>query len=167
MKSENCKKYKNYANFYSNVSAPVNVNTNETFPFTDVDTKDWKINCDDNSILICKNPGIWQFTAQFQVVGTIPQSTFSNVPFIDGWFIVNSKSVKNTDSTASGALGVVNVLTIARVQKFNKDDILQIGIRSTSTTNPAVLGVQCIANSNNGTTNVNAPSIILTAVKIN
>ncbi len=166
MKSDCCKKYKSYANIYSNISAPLNVNTNETFPFTGIDTNDWKIDSYDRSILKCKNAGTWQFTAQYQVVGIIPQSSFSNVPFIDGWFIVNNKPIYNSDATASGALGVLNVLTIAHVQEYKKGDILQMGIRSSSTTVPPVLGVQCISNTNNGTTNVNAPSIILTGIKI-
>jgi hypothetical protein len=88
----------------------------------------------------------------------------SNVPFIDGWFIVNNKTISN--SGASGALGVQNVLTIAFNHNFKKGDILQIGVRSSSTLNSKVLGVQCISSSNNGTTNVNAPSLILTANKV-
>ncbi len=167
MKSDCKKKFKNYANIYSNSISPINVNTNETVPFTDLDTKDWRINNNDRSILKCKNPGLWQFTAQYQVVGILPQVGFTNVPFIDGWFILNKQPISNSDASASGALGVQTVLTIAITRYFKKGDILQVGIRSTSTTTPAVIGVQCISNSNIGTTNVNAPSLILTASKIN
>lgn len=167
MKSDCKKKLKNYANIYSNIVSPINVNTNETFPLTDLDTKDWKINSHNRSILKCKNPGLWQFTAQYQVIGTLPQVDFLNVPFIDGWFIVNNQPISNSAASASGALGVQTVLTIAITRYFKKGDILQVGIRSTSTSTPAVLGVQCISNSNIGTTNVNAPSLILTAIKIN
>jgi hypothetical protein len=49
MKSD-CKKIKNYANIYSNINSPINVNTNETFSLTDLDTKDWKIDSRDRSI---------------------------------------------------------------------------------------------------------------------
>ncbi len=167
MKCDCKKSYSNYANIFSNITAPVNVNTNEFFPFTETDSKDWKIDYADRSVLICKNPGVWMFTVQFQVVGTVPQSSFTDVPFIDGWFVINGVPVYNTDATASGALGVLNVLTIAHAYKYEKGDILQIGIRSSSTATPPVLGVQCIANTNSGTTNVNAPSIILTGVKVN
>jgi hypothetical protein len=63
MKSDCKKKIKNYANIYSNINSPINVNTNETFPLTELDTKDWKIDSRDRSILKCKNPGLWQFIA--------------------------------------------------------------------------------------------------------
>ena len=52
------KKFNNYSNIYSTITAPIVANTNELFPMTNTSSSDWMIDKNNNKILICKNKGI-------------------------------------------------------------------------------------------------------------
>ena len=63
-------------------------------------------------------------------------------------------------------IGICIGIVISYIFNRNKKEKDLIGVRSSSTQSSKVLGVQYISSSNNGTTNVNTPSLILTATKI-
>lgn len=151
----------NFANAYSNVTAPVLVNNNEFVPITSIDTKSWKIS---GNALVCCKPGIWQITSQYQLVNINSVDTGINAT-IEGWFNINGKDVKNSAST-SYALKKdgSNVLTICIAHKFKKGDEIRFGIRSLSQQTPPVLNI--VVKGFTTSAGVNATSLTVTAIKI-
>jgi hypothetical protein len=153
--------YSNFVNGVSTLNLPTQVNTNQTVPLTGLDTKDWKIDSKTGG-LRCKNPGSWNFIAQYQICNINKVKDDADAT-IDGWYIINGQTVAGSDATqTSGSLNNKSVLTISFTEKFKYNDLLEFGIRSSSTNN--ILNCEiCNATASSG---VGCPSLILTGSKV-
>ena len=151
-----------FANAYSTITAPTLVNNNEFLPITNIDTKSWKI-CGDS--LKCCNPGTWQFISQYQLLNLNSVDLGENAT-LEGWFNINGNDVANSAATgyASKKYGSI-VLAICFINKFKKGDRIRFGVRSKSVQNPPVLNI--VSSGNTTDSGVYAPSLIVTATKIN
>ena len=89
-------KYSNYSNPLSLTSAPTAVNVPQTVPIDAVDTADWVIDPATQG-LVCKNAGVWNILAQYQLVNINPTDNASDAQ-IDGWYIINGEKLDNSDA---------------------------------------------------------------------
>jgi hypothetical protein len=155
-------KYSNYSNPLSLTSAPTAANVPQTVPIDSVDTADWVIDPATQG-LVCKNAGVWNILAQYQLVNINPTDDASDAQ-IDGWYIINGQKIQDSDAANTASLlNDKNVLAIGLAYKFKKGDVLEFGIgsfTSTGTLNANVQGFQ--------TSDVDpfAPSLIITASKV-
>ena len=152
--------FKDYANFYSTLTYPKNVNENEYLTITNVDTPDFTLDVDK---IICNNPGIWSIMSQYQMY-CLNSSTIGQNAQIDVWANVNGIDIRFSNASANVVLkGQTNVICLSGNLLFNKGDYIKIGIRSSSL--DGILNTQCIGwTSSSG---VYVPSIIGTAHKVN
>jgi hypothetical protein len=152
-----------HANVYSVATLPKQANTNEFVTLTVPDTDSWDLSRNDT--LMCRNPGTWQLTSQYQMVGFSATNSALDAT-IDGWFEKNGVTVK--DSGASGYVsrqGASNVLTIAHAAKFEKGDKIRFGIRSNTLNKQMTDNVNAGILSHLGSNGVSEPSMIITLLK--
>lgn len=126
--------YKGYSNFLTFSTVPKNVNTNEYVPIEDIDTNDFVINPNDNTSLICSNPGNWEIAIQYQMVylGTTTIQEGTNC-LLSGWINVNGIDEQYSDSTGYlNRVNTKNLITIVNSRYFESGDIIKFGIRSSS-----------------------------------
>jgi len=125
----------NYCNFITTATAPTITNTNEFVPITNLDSYDFSININDNTQLICNNSGKWTFFVAIQSYGNNSGQGGIDTS-IDLWFVLNGVNVENTDVvTTTIEKGDFITTTNSYSLFLNKNDILQIGIRSNSLNN--------------------------------
>ena len=155
-------KYKNYINSFSNISCPSSPNNNEFVKFEYIDNPDFTLNPNDNSQLICNNPGKWFLLPQFQTF-VVNDSDYSSNSQIDCWVVLNGVPIYGDDA------GFVNinkneagVFPLGFVGNFKKGDFIQYGVRSTSLDGNLNIILYNIPTS----TGVNCPSVILSGFKI-
>jgi len=142
-----------YANIVSNTHAPLKSNTNEFFKYDVVDTDSWKISADKYT-LECVEAGVWQFTAQYQLV-----ALSDGLTQLHGWININDVDVEYSDAYGSSTLaGNGSVLTIAFAYNFKVGDKLKWGINSGDVE-------KLVCKNGTSPTGVVCPSLILTAVK--
>jgi hypothetical protein len=155
-------KYSNYSNPLSLTSAPTAANVTQTVPIDSVDTADWLIDPMTQG-LVCKNAGVWNILAQYQLVNINPQDDSANSQ-IDGWFIVNGQQLANSNAASdASSTNAKNVLAIGLVYKFKKGDVLEFGVASFSSTGTLNANVQGFSTSG---AIPYAPSLIITASKV-
>ena len=151
----------NYANLFSTTTSPSSVNSNQTVPMTNIDTKDWKINPDGS--ITCCNAGSWQLISQYQVF-TLNSVDLGADATLEGWFNLNGSPIANSAATTyASKRGGNAVLTIAINQTFKKGDKLSFGVRSNNTTSSTL---NVVAQGFTTASGVYAPSCIVTATKI-
>lgn len=152
--------FKNYANLYSTINGPLLPNTNETLNINNTDTNDFELL---DGKVICRNPGKWNILSQYQCFG-YADSTVGAQGQIDGWFKLNGINVADSDATWSCNLkDEVGVLAIGGIYDLAYGDELEIGVRSSSLNGCLNAGVAGFMTP----TGIRAPSIILTAFKVN
>ena len=150
---------KNYANPFSKKVTPKRPNRNETVPINVIDTTDFSITSKRD--LRCNNPGSWNITVQYQLVGL---NDIHNAKYgtINGWFILNGTDVPNSDASASlTRKHSSNVLVVSGVVELAKNDVISFGVRSTS---DDCLNTVC--KGFDSASGVYAPSVIITMFKI-
>ena len=152
--------FKDYANFYSTLTYPKNVNQNEYLTITNVDTPDFTL---DGDKIVCNNPGIWSIISQYQMY-CLNSSTIGQNAQIDVWINVNGVDIRFSNASANILLkGQTNVICLSGNLLFNKGDNIKVGIRSSSL--DGILNTECIGwTSSSG---IYVPSIIGTAYKVN
>jgi hypothetical protein len=154
---------KSHANLYSFTKSPLKANTNEYVKVSGPDTNAWELA--DDGALVCRNPGTWQITSQYQMVGFVKTET-ANDATIDGWFIMNDIKIEN--SGASGYVsreGASNVLAIAYAGEFLKGDNIRFGIRSNTVNKESTDTVNAGISSHRAANGVSEPSLIITMIK--
>jgi len=153
--------YKNFFNASSLVNSPSQANTNQTVTISTTDTSDWIIDKNTGGLL-CVNSGTWNILSQYQVCGINTVSSSANAQ-IDGWFIVNGQVVPQSDanSTTSNS-GDRNVLAISLTSTFKTGDLVQFGIRSSST-NQTLNAQICNTTAPSG---IGCPALIVTGNKV-
>lgn len=152
--------FKNYANLFSTINAPLLPNNNETMKINNTDTKDFELK---DGKVICKNAGKWNILSQYQCY-SYKTTDLGVQGQIDGWFKLNGKDVSDSDATWSTTLkNEVGVLAIGAVFDLKEGDEIEIGVRSSSLDNKLNAGVVGFMTP----TGIRAPSIILTAFKVN
>jgi len=151
--------FKNYSNIISNINYPSVPNKNELIKFTNIDSFDFIL---DNTKIVCKNAGSWNFIAQYQVYAYKTTNLGVNSQ-LDGWFSVNGVIINNSDASwSSTILNELGVLTIGTIIELKVDDYIEFGIRSSSLDNNLNVG---IINYHTPSSLI-APSIILTTYKV-
>ena len=160
-----------YANTFSLFDSPIVGSTSRVPSFVKLsgtDTGDFRIlNTGELSVI---NPGKWRFLAQYQLVFIGGES--EEVAFIDGLFSLNGQKIVYSDATSSVSKKCPkNVLAIEAILEVKAGDKVGIMVASTNTR----VGI-CRAYNNTGltdesgnqtnNTDVEAPSVILTASKI-
>lgn len=149
-----------YSNIISLVNSPKLPNNLEKIVFSDnnINDKDFSIN---NTKLICNNPGKWIIFAQYLIYSLNTTTNGDNSQLI-GWLIVNGKKKEASSSRQSSTfLGQYNVLTIVNNQKLNKNDVIELGILSSSLDNK----LNVIVKDGVSYCGINSPSVILTLIK--
>ena len=94
-----------------------------------VDTDSWKISSDKYS-LECLEPGVWQFTAQYQLVALTDGLTK-----LHGLVNINGKDIEYSDAYGSSTVaGNDSVLAITYAGDFKVGDKIKWGIHSSDVT---------------------------------
>lgn len=156
-------KAKNFFKNYSVINTPSTININQYVPFSFKETFNWDYATSDNTTIICKNPGYWTFTTQYQMVNVVAasQGSYSKV---SGWFNVNGVDVPGSD--AASYISLANgktIFIIGFALYFNAGDKVKIGIRSSNSSTDGILHTLCKSYTDNS--NVIAPSVLVNAVK--
>ena len=131
-----------YANIYSNNFEPYEPNTNEAISLYNTDTNDWSINFLDDSQLVCKNPGSWQFIVLYHMNNVSDNDLDGFNSQLASYILINGEPVDNSNVTGYvNNVNGKNVLTNIYVGNFAKDDLIQFGIITNS--NDGNMNVQC------------------------
>jgi hypothetical protein len=151
--------FKNYANMFSNINAPLRPNHNEVMKINNTDTLDFELN---DGKVVAKNPGKWFILSQYQCFA-YNTTNLGVQGQVDGWFVLNGSAVSDSDATWSTTLkNEVGVLAIGAVFDLKNGDELELGIRSSSLDNKLNAGAVGFLTP----TGIRAPSVILTAFKV-
>ena len=122
-----------YSNIYSDITTPVNINSNEYIILEDVDKNNWNIGTDQTE-LIASVSGSWQFNVMYHVTCTTNnRSTLSGFVNYNGTNIPNIKPVVILDTNNQKYC-----LTFSFVKNVLIGDIIKFGISSNSNK------IQCI-----------------------
>jgi len=115
----------------------------------------------ENTNIICNNPGKWLISAQYTIY-SINITQDGNQSKIDGWLIFNGTSIQNSDASQTAINSQEqSVFNISYIQEFKQNDILQLGVRSSSL--DGNLNVTILTWGD--TQNIN-PAVSLTLIKI-
>lgn len=143
-----------YDNIVGNTQSPVKSNTNEFVKFDFEDTDEWLIDSSDHTVLVCNDPGTWEFLAQYQLV-----AVGDGLAKLHGWVNYNGKNVEYSDAYGSSLVaGNDSVLVIAYSGDFKVGDKIKWGIHSSDVT-------KLVINSGKSPSGLIYPAIILTAFK--
>lgn len=147
-----------FCNIISNVRSPTKQNQNEFITLTSATTGAWEVK---GKELVCKNPGTWQLTVQYQALNINSVDTGLDARLI-GWFNINGKNVEDSSAvTYASVMDGTAVLTFALSSNFQLNDAVKFGIRSESSDSLNIV----IADIKSGS-NIVAPALTVSAVKV-
>ena len=121
--------YLGRCDIFSRFALPLIPNENKYVEMTDSTTNDFTL---DGSKFICNNPGMWCFTASYQLISlNYSENAMNNE--IDTWASYNGKDTNSANTSQTMCLkNEIMSLVVSGVILLNKDDYLQGGIRSSS-----------------------------------
>jgi hypothetical protein len=131
-----CVKVNDCINFRSSTSLPSQTDNNQfaVLNSTSFDNNNFMLDSYNNTQLICKNPGSWVFTIQYQMVndGANPTLTADNSQ-VCAWIVKNNSPVLNSNVTGSAPLvNAKDILVISHAFDFSVNDLIRFGARRSS-----------------------------------